>query len=176
MIDILGFPFFQYELALLQTAGFKKFIFCVGHNAEIIESYFGDGHLWNINIQYSYDGDTLRGTGGAISNALPLLEDNFMLLYGDSFMDINYFAVVLRYYEAVKHGKKALMTVFHNNNQFDKSNIIYKNNKIIVYDKNYDKNMTYIDYGITICKKEIFKSYNNIFDLSVVYQDLLLKD
>lgn len=58
LIDVNGKPFFEYQLELMIKAGFNRFVFCVGYNATMIESYFGNGSRWNIDIQYSYDGET----------------------------------------------------------------------------------------------------------------------
>ena len=155
------------------NAGFKKFVFCVEHEAEQIEKQFGDGKQMGINITYSYDGDKLLGTGGAIRKALPLLEDNFLLIYGDSFMDINYFELIVKYYN---EGKKALMTILKNNNKYDTSNVEYWNDHIVRYNKkNRSITMNYIDYGISIFNKKVFESYeeDKSFDLSEVYNSLI---
>ena len=91
MIEIQEIPFFRYQLDLMIQAGFKDFVFCVGHESKPIEEYFGDGSHLGISIIYSYDGNKLLGTGGAIRKAFPILRNNFLVIYGDSFMDINYF-------------------------------------------------------------------------------------
>ena len=163
--DIYNLPFFQYQLEIMIQAGFNKFVFCVGYGAKEIEDYFGDGSSFGITIQYSNDGEQLLGTGGAIKKALPLLKDQFIVIYGDSFMDVNYFAVILKF---LYSNKPALMTIMHNNNQFDKSNIVYSNKKIISYNKKHPRiTMHYIDYGISIFNKYLFTQYNqDIFDLS----------
>ncbi len=161
LVPIHGKPFFEYELMLLLQAGFQKFVFLVGYRASMIEEYFGDGSRYgkDISIQYSYDGEKLLGTGGAVIRALPLLEDDFLLVYADSFMDVDYFQIMYRYYTGKIKGKKALMTVMENGNRFDKSNVIYRDGEIKVYDKkNITVEMSYIDYGIEVFAKEVFAS------------------
>ena len=93
LVPVHGKPFFEYELMLLLHAGFKRFVFLVGYRAGMIEEYFGDGSRYgeDISIRYSYDGETLLGTGGAVIRALSLLEEDFMLVYADSFMDVDLF-------------------------------------------------------------------------------------
>lgn len=157
MIKILGKPFFQYQMELMIQAGFRRFLFCVGHHAEAVRDYFQDGSRWNVKIDYSYDGETLLGTGGAVRKALPLLEDDFLLVYGDSFMDVDYFEIAVRYRQAAAAGKKALMTVMHNQNHFDASNVICEGGEIALYDKTAnDPRMEYIDYGISVFSRDIF--------------------
>lgn len=51
----------------------------------MIKEEVGDGSKFDLDVTYSYDGDFLLGTGGSIKNALPLLDENFYVLYGDSF-------------------------------------------------------------------------------------------
>lgn len=168
-------PFFEYQLEIMRQMGFRKFVFCVEYRAEQIEMYFGNGGRFGVQIQYSYDGEKMLGTGGAIRKALPFLEENFLLIYGDSFMDINYFEAIVRYQQGVCAGKKALMTVMRNKNRFDKSNVIFRNGEIVLYDKKTrQNNMEHIDYGVNIFQKSLFEAYseNEIFDLSDLQNEL----
>lgn len=167
LVPIHEKPFFEYEFMLLLQSGFKKFVFLVGYRANMIEDYFGDGSRYGdgVSIRYSYDGEMLLGTGGAVIKALPLLEEDFMLVYADSFMDVDYFQIVYRYFAGKAAGMKALMTVMENDNRFDKSNVIYKDGEIKVYDKkNITDEMTCIDYGIEVFSKEVFSSLAEAFE------------
>lgn len=160
LADVNGKPFFFYQLQLLKSAGFRKFVFCVGYRGSMIEQYFGDGTVFGVHITYSRDGERLLGTGGAIRKALPYLESDFMVVYGDSFMDIDYTEVLYRYYAGKKNGKRALMTILKNENRFDKSNVIYRDGKIELYDKHrQDPAMRYIDYGVCMYERSLFEDY-----------------
>ena len=158
LVDVEGRPFFDYSLKLLMHHGFRKFLFLIGYRAEMIEEYYGDGSRLGISITYCYDGKELLGTGGAVKRAYDLLEDDFLLMYGDSFMDIDYEETVYRYFEGKQHGMKALMTVLKNGNRFDKSNVIMNGREIELYDKRDIKpEMDYIDYGVCMYSKELFE-------------------
>ncbi len=175
MADINGIPFFDYQLKLLKRWGFHKFLFLVGYKAECIEEYYQDGSKWQINIQYSYDGPKQMGTGGALKKAEKKLEDNFLLIYGDSFMDINYHEVVYRFEIEKELGKCGIMTVLHNENQYDKSNVVYHDGKLLLYDKaNLNDKMQYIDYGVSMLSKKIFSqvSMETKFDLALLLSEL----
>ena len=175
MVEIEGKPFFEYQLRLMKLAGFRKFVFCLGYRAEMVESYFGDGHQFGVEITYSYDGPRLLGTGGAIRKALPLLEQDFMLIYGDSFMDINYFEVVVRYRNGLQAGKKALMTIMKNCNRFDCSNVVCEQGEILLYDKKVKRSdMQYIDYGVSVFRKSVFESLPEdcVIDLADLQSEL----
>lgn len=135
MVDVHGKPFLYYQLQLLKWRGLRNFIFCIGHRGSIIKDYFKNGHRFGINIQYSYDGEKLLGTGGALRKAMPLLKKDFIVIYGDSYMDIDYLEFIYAYHRIkAKENKKGLLAVFKNNNRYDKSNIVFKHNKLLKYD------------------------------------------
>lgn len=69
LIDVNGRAFFDYQIKLLKSWGFKKFLFLVGHHANVLEQYYGNGDNQDISISYSYDGKELLGTGGALKKA-----------------------------------------------------------------------------------------------------------
>lgn len=157
LVDVEGRPFFDHSLKLLMHHGFKKFLFLIGYRAEMIEEYYGDGSSFGISITYCYDGKELLGTGGAVRRAYDLLEDDFLLMYGDSFMDIDYEETLYRYFEGKSRGMRALMTVLKNGNRFDKSNVIMDGTEIKLYDKmNMIPEMDYIDYGVCVYEKSLF--------------------
>ena len=158
LVEVEGRPFFDYSLKLLMHHGFKKFLFLIGYRAEMIEEYYGDGSALGISISYCYDGKELLGTGGAVRRAYDLLEDDFLLMYGDSFMDIDYEETLYRYFEGKSRGMRALMTVLKNGNRFDKSNVIMDGTEIKLYDKmNMTPEMDYIDYGVCMYEKKLFE-------------------
>jgi len=173
MIEVSGKPFIEHQLNLLKEKGISKVILCVQYLRQEIEDFVGIGERFGMEVKYSYDGDKYLGTGGAVLNALKLVGNEFFILYGDSYLDINY-ADAYNFYNQRK--ETALMTIIKNNNNWDKSNIIYHNNKIIEYDKEKNSSdMEYIDYGLGIVTKEAFNKfrYSSKFDLSLVYQELI---
>lgn len=175
LVEVNGKPFFEYQLDLLMAWGFKKFVFLIGYKADMIEEYFGDGSDRAISIQYCYDGEKLLGTGGAVRRAYNYLEDDFILIYGDSFMDIDYAETVYRYSMGKEEGKKALMTVLRNNNMFDKSNVVMDGGKLVLYDKhNPVSEMEYIDYGVCVYQKSLFDKYEEgeAFDIAQIQHEL----
>jgi len=147
MVEILGKPFLGWQLELLASAGFDRAILCLGEKATSIVDYVGDGSKFKLDVQYSFDGPNALGTAGAIANALPLLRDNFAVIYGDSYLPID-FHKIQEYY--LSQDAIALMTIYKNENRFDQSNVHFKENKILEYSKNEtSKKMKYIDYGFS---------------------------
>src|SRR3954469_16411805 len=124
LIEVAGQPFLAHQLRLLQSAGMKKAVLCLGYRGEMIEQEFGNGSQFGVELSYSFDGPELLGTGGAIRKALPLLGGSFLVLYGDSYLPIDYAAPVKA---LVATGKLGLMTVFKNESRWDKSNVAFDN-------------------------------------------------
>lgn len=169
MADINGHPFFDYQLRLLKRWEFRKFLFLVGYCSDSIEAYYGDGTKWGIDIQYSYDGPVQMGTGGALKKAQDRLEEDFLLIYGDSFMDIDYRETVYRYHIGKQDDMSGIMAILENGNRYDKSNVIFKNGKIMLYDKNNTSDeMEYIDYGVMMLSQAVIADIKKEtrFDLS----------
>jgi len=172
LVNINGKPFIDWQLSLLASKGVKRVVFCVSHKSEMIESYLGDGSRFDLEVKYSKDGITQLGTGGAIKNALPFLDDSFMVLYGDSYLEMDYRKAQS---EFETKGKTALTTVFQNSGEYDRSNIKFKNNVIEQYKKNHvNAEFKHIDYGLSFFKREVFtnQQFGMHFDLSEVFEDL----
>jgi NDP-sugar pyrophosphorylase family protein len=134
--------------------------------------YVASCNFENLEIHYSIEERKL-GTGGAILNALNVLDEEFGVLYGDSFLPINFSKVFQVFGNSQK---KALMTVFRNQNRHYINNVNFVNNNIINYSKTQsDQGMHHIDYGFLIFKKDVFKLFSNRdnFDLSEVIEMLV---
>ncbi|EKD92066.1 MAG: Nucleotidyl transferase [uncultured bacterium] len=135
-----------------------------------------DGSAFQLKVKYVDDGDKLLGTGGAIQAALPLLADDFFVIYGDAYLQCDYAAIQKAYEHSHRLG---LMSIYKNNNQWDKSNVEYDGEKICRYSKTeITEAMSYIDYGLTVFSKKAFLPFANKpqFDLSDVHQYLVNQD
>ena len=174
LIEIAGEPFICHQLEYLRKQGINSVVLCIGFLGEMIQEVVGDGSRWGMRISYSPDGTSPLGTGGALRQALPLLGEHFFILYGDSYLPIDFFDVGKNY---AASGKKGLMTVLRNQNRWDKSNVEFDAGKIIEYNKTVIRpQMHYIDYGLGILQKTVLQAYpaRQSFDLSKVYNDLSL--
>ena len=171
LILVHGEPFIAYQLRLLKSQGFEKVVLCIGYLGDLIKNYVKDGKQFGLSVKYSKDGAQLLGTAGAIWNALPLLEENFFILYGDSYLMIEC-ENIQKIFQ--RQNKAALMTILKNNDKGDSSNIEFINNEIIKYDKKIKTiNMNYIDFGLSVFKKSIFISKKSSHDLSDLFKKLL---
>lgn len=176
LVEVAGKPFAEHQLELLCSHGLTDIVFCLGYLGEQVQARLGDGGRWGARIRYSFDGPRLLGTGGALINALPLLGDGFLVLYGDSYLECDY-AAVERAFRA--SGRQGLMTVFRNGGELDRSNVLFQDGRILRYDKrNPSPDMQHIDYGLGALRASSLASYpaDRPLDLATVYQDLLAKD
>jgi NDP-sugar pyrophosphorylase family protein len=173
LIDVCGHPFLWHQLQLLKSRGIRHVVLAVGYLGELIQQRFGSGADLGLSIEYSFDGSTPLGTGGAIKKALPFLPEHFFVLYGDSYLLCDYRAVEQAFRQS---GLPGLMTVFGNNGLFDSSNVEYDGSQIVRYDKK-DRTpaMRHIDYGLGAFKREAFQSVpeGSACDLVDIYQALL---
>ena len=174
LIEVAGKPFICHQLEYLRKQGINSVVLCIGFLGEMIHEVVGDGSRWDMHVSYSPDGPSLLGTGGALRQALPLLGDRFFILYGDSYLPIDFSGIEKTF---VASAKKGLMTVLRNQNQWDKSNVEFDAGQIIEYNKTVIRpQMHYIDYGLGILKSTALQAYpaRESFDLSKVYNDLSL--
>jgi NDP-sugar pyrophosphorylase family protein len=172
MVLINGKPFIDYQLHYLRKQGIEHVVLCLGYLGNLIETHVGNGSKYGLKVEYSYDGEQYLGTGGAIVNAINLLGEHFFILYGDTFLPID-FKLIRDEFEKLK--PKALMTIYHNKQLGDVSNAHFISKNIIEYNKkNPRKDMAYIDYGLSVVSANIFKNVvakTNV-DLADIFSEL----
>jgi NDP-sugar pyrophosphorylase family protein len=145
LLEVAGEPFLIHQLRLLARHGAEQVVLCVGYLGERIETEIG-AERFGIKIDYSYDGPGLDGTLGAVRRARGLLGDRFLLLYGDSYLRLDYAAAVESW---IAGGCIGLMTVFRNDGLWDTSNVVQANGRVLAYDKHAPTaEMNWIDYGL----------------------------
>jgi NDP-sugar pyrophosphorylase family protein len=173
LVEVAGRPFIDHQLALLKRNGIRQVVLCLGYLGEQVQAHVGDGSSFQLHVDYSFDGDTLLGTGGALRRALPLLGELCWVLYGDSYLDIEYQAVLRAFHQSSTLG---LMTVLHNQNLWDTSNVVFRNGRLIRYDKRERvPDMEYIDYGAAILHRGAIERIpiDLAFDLADLYSALV---
>jgi NDP-sugar pyrophosphorylase family protein len=176
LIEVHGEPFIAHQLRMLKKNNIQRVVMCIGYLGDKIIDYVSDGSEFGLQVVYSFDGQKLLGTAGAIKQALPLIENHFYVLYGDSYLPCEYNHIMSAF---LKSRKKSLMTVFRNQGQWDQSNVEFENGIILSYDKkNKTNRMHYIDYGLGVFNHHAFEHLLSAqaYDLADLYQDLLAQD
>ncbi len=176
LLPVAGKPFLAHQLELLHRQGVQRAVVCAGHMGEQIQHEFGEGRQFGVALEYSFDGPKLLGTGGAVKRALPLLGETFFVLYGDSYLLLD-FRPVAEFFE--RSGRLGLMTVFENEGRYDTSNVRFEGGEIRIYDKkSRQPGMRHIDYGLSLFRPAAFGDFpaDTPFDLAEVMQRLLTKN
>jgi D,D-heptose 1,7-bisphosphate phosphatase len=88
MVEIGGKPLLEHQILLARRYGIEDILMLTGFGAECIESYFGDGAKWSVRIAYHREAQPL-GTAGAVLNALRKLDRIFMVMYGDTMLNVD---------------------------------------------------------------------------------------
>lgn len=176
LLPVAGRPFVEHQLALLRRQGYTEVVVCAGYLGEMLERHLGDGARWGMKIRFSFDGAQLLGTGGALRRALPKLGAAFFVLYGDSYLPCDFRAVEKAF---ASSGLPALMTVFHNQGRWDTSNVVFRDGRILRYDKrDRSAEMQHIDYGLGALSSAALERYPEgaALDLAEVYVELAAQE
>ena len=158
LVPVHGRPFAGWQLELLASEGVGEVLFLVGYRGSMIRSFVGDGHDWGLNVKYADEGGELKGTGGALRQALArgLLPKEFLLLYGDSFLSVDLPLVEASWRAS---GLPALMTVLRNEGRWDRSNAILREGRVTLYDKTRPEERTaemkWVDYGLSVLTADL---------------------
>jgi NDP-sugar pyrophosphorylase family protein len=146
LIEVAGEPFLFHQLRLLAVHGAREIVLCVAYLGERVQRTVGV-ERFGLRISYSFDGPELLGTLGAIRRARPLLGERFLVLYGDTYLRIDYAALAAAWHAS---GLPATMSVLRNEGCWDTSNVIYTGGRVLAYDKRAPRaEMRWIDYGLS---------------------------
>jgi NDP-sugar pyrophosphorylase family protein len=173
LVDVCGRPFIDHQLALLRRHGIRRVVLCLGHLGEQVEEHLGNGAVHGLQVRYAFDGKQLLGTAGALRRAAPLLGNVFWVMYGDSYMDIDYRAILAAF---LARDCVGLMTVLHNQDRWDCSNVVFRDGRLIQYDKRArTAAMTHIDYGVALLRQTALERIppDRPSDLADLYSSLV---
>jgi len=177
MVPVAGRPFIEHQLELLKRNRLRDVVLCIGHLGEQIESHVGDGTRFEMSVRYAYeDPERLMGTGGALLNAYGLLAPEFFVMYGDSYLPVDYQAMIE--WNRIK-GFPAVMSVFKNDGRWDSSNARIDGDRVGFYSKKaMPGECDHIDYGLSIFRRDVISRYLGTtlpLDLAKIQGDLVAK-
>lgn len=143
---VRGRPFLEYQFDLLRRHGARRVLLLVSHLGDRIERHFGDGREWGLEVRYSYEPAPL-GTAGALRLALPHLDESFLLLNGDTYLEADLTELVSRYRTS---GCAAMMVVYGNPPpQIAPNNVaVTSDGRVSRYRKGEPAGMTHVDAGV----------------------------
>lgn len=161
MVPVAGKPYLEHQFVYLRKQGFRDVVLLIGYLGEQIEKWFGDGSRLGLSIRYSRE-ETPLGTGGAVLRALPLLADRFVIIYGDSYLPIDYSDVLFRMEEAGASGN----LVVYDNRDGDTSvrnNICLTDDGFVARyrkDAPEEAGLTHVDAGVAAMRKAALESWD----------------
>jgi NDP-sugar pyrophosphorylase family protein len=156
MLEVAGRPFVDWQLERMAACGVRDVVMCVAHLAEQIEAHVGDGARHGIRVRWAHEGARLLGTAGAIRATLELLEPQFLVTYGDSYLPFDY-AEPLRILEG-HLDCDGVMSIYKNDGQWDASNVVADAARewVARYEKGQtDAAFDHIDYGATALRRDV---------------------
>ncbi len=174
LLPVCGRPFAYHQMHWLAAQGVTEAVYCIGHQGELIRRYWESEPSPIPSVLYVDEGSQLRGTGGAVRLAREqgVLDESFLVIYGDSFLPVEYAPVWNAFQSS---GMPALMTVLRNSGRWDRSNAIYEDGRVVLYDKTGHPAMHYIDYGLSAFRRELFEAATpEVFDLATLLHGLSL--
>jgi len=153
MLEVAGEPFVAHQLRLFKKQGLTRVVLCLGHLGGAVRDFVGDGSAFGLSVSSTFDGEKLLGTAGALKKAAPLLGDVFWVVYGDSYLDVDLEPIWASFQS---DERPALMTVCRNEDRWDKSNVLFRDGRIVTYDKKTtDPAKKHIDYGLLLLRRQV---------------------
>jgi NDP-sugar pyrophosphorylase family protein len=170
LVDVGGEPFIFHQLRALAEHGASEVVVCVGHLGEKLVDCVGN-RRFGMHVAYSDEGPRPLGTLGAIRNAAPLLGERFLVLYGDTFLRLDYAAAAAAWQRS---GCPAMMTVLRNDGRWGTSNASFDGARVTTYDKRRpSRDHRWIDYGLGGLTSEALTAVGQGFtDLADLYHVL----
>jgi NDP-sugar pyrophosphorylase family protein len=174
LIPVGGRPFAELQIEWLASQGVTDVVYSIGYRGDMLRDALGDGSRWALPIRYVDEGTDLRGTGGALRLAADhgALADSFLVLYGDSFLPVDFADVFSMYNDSAQ---PALMTVFRNEGQWDRSNAAFAGGKVLYDKRRPTSDMDFIDYGLLVLSRDVIEERvpsGAVFDLADLFHVL----
>ena len=159
MVEINNRPFLEYQLELLAKNDIIEVVLLAGYLWEKIHEHFGDTYTTRsgakLDLKYSVEPRFL-GTGGAVKNAEKLIDQYFFVVYGDSYIDLEYQAMAEM---LLSSGKLGLISVYDNSEKIANNNVqVDQTGLVQQYNKHQESpEMNGVEAGAMVFSKEILE-------------------
>jgi histidinol-phosphate phosphatase family protein len=156
LISIGGKPFVTFLIERLRDQGFKAVLFLLGYQSDKFMEVLGDGREFGMSFKFAETPVTWE-TGARLRASLELLDDYFLLLYGDNYWPFDIDALWQSYVES---RRAAQVVVYHNVDGYSRSNMkLDLDGAITLYDKSRQTpDLVYVDLGFLLLSRELVKS------------------
>lgn len=180
MIDVGGKPLIQHQIEFFSGSGYKDFVFCLGHLAQKVKDYFGNGEKLGVRIEYSVEEKTM-GTAGSAKLAEGKAGDRCIIFYGDNLTSMDFdrllefhkskgsdFTIVMRKLSGknassiIKLEEEKVKEFIEHPSEMDYGDENYVNNGIYMMEKKVFSEIpeSEFDFGHDLIPKLLEKGYN----------------
>jgi N-acetyl-alpha-D-muramate 1-phosphate uridylyltransferase len=159
LLEVAGRPFLAWLLPRLARSGADDVILCIGHLGGAIRDYVGDGASFGLRVRYADEGARPLGTLGALSAARPLLDECFVVTYGDSYLELDHRALLAEL--DASPDLDAAMAVWKNDGLLEPSNVAVEAGRVVRYDKRPSESgprLDHIDFGATALRRSLLEA------------------
>jgi NDP-sugar pyrophosphorylase family protein len=167
MVEINNRPFLEYLFDLLLENGIDEAVLCAGYLWEKVKEHFGDEYTGqdekSLTLKYSIE-PRFYGTGGAVKNAEKYVNDYFFIVYGDTYLPIDYRDMARIIHEK---GTMGLISVYNNSDNITNNNVTVNNDDYVIkYDKFQETpDMNGVEAGTLLFNKSILSLLPDVDDL-----------
>ena len=127
MIPVAGKPLLEHQVDLAKKFGFTDLIFFVHYRADLIAQHFGNGEKFGVQIRYILEKEPL-GTAGAVLAGMEFLADRFVVMYGDTMVNVD----LDRIWNAHEKARAAATLLLHPNDHPFDSDLVEINSESVV--------------------------------------------
>ncbi len=160
MLEISGYPILYHQMMNLKKNGITDITVIIGHLGNVIKDYFGDGKQFGLNISYvEEDPQKPLGTAGSLYFLKDKLEENFVFLLADVFIDIDF--EKMEQYHIANNADVTLLT-HPNGHPFDSDLVVEEGGVVKAFDYKSNDRTTYnyknlVNAGVMIFSPSVFK-------------------
>lgn len=119
MAAVGGKPLLEHQILLAKRHGIREILLLLGFGAQKIRAYFGDGNRWGVAIRYREEAAPL-GTAGAVLDAFDALSERFLVMYGDTMLNVD----LERFAKAQQESGAPLSLLLHPNDHPQDSDLV----------------------------------------------------
>jgi NDP-sugar pyrophosphorylase family protein len=107
MLPVSGRPTLEWVLLWLRHYGIRDLVINLHHRPNPVVRHFGDGSAFGVKTTFSIE-EALLGTAGGVKHVAGLLQDSFVVVYGDVLTDMD-LARLIAFHNA--HGEAPHVTL-----------------------------------------------------------------
>lgn len=172
LVRVRNQPFLYWQLSHLRDQGVREVLLLVSHLAHMIKEHFDSQPISGLRIAYSEEPQPM-GTGGALRWALSHLPEQFWLVNGDSYMELDLAAM---YQQCLTVQTSACMAVTDTNLVPVGANVHISDKHVLAYQKDAlpDTGFTQVDAGVYLLNRNVVANGpTGKFDLGALWPPLI---